>query len=228
MTTATATTSTQSVPTEGVQGDISADISVYARQGFGTPLPLKAPFGLLIIDFVNGFADPAVFGGGNIPEAIAQTQHLLAHARERGATVLLIGSQSAATVRAALTGVPMRTQDARTFTLKTEWPIQAAVHKKSWPRLKSRRLYGVTLVSALVLEDRLQRRALGQRTKLGAGENLLPHRSRTHLPFREIGVRGRHALELLHRLCLGLIISDTQRHLRFGFLRVNSTQEDNW
>ena len=76
----TATTSTQSVPTEGVQGDISA----YARQGFGTPLPLKAPFGLLIIDFVNGFADPAVFGGGNIPEAIAQTQHLLAHARERG------------------------------------------------------------------------------------------------------------------------------------------------
>lgn len=29
----TATTSTQSVPTEGVQGDISA----YARQGFGTP-----------------------------------------------------------------------------------------------------------------------------------------------------------------------------------------------
>ncbi len=84
MTTATATTSTQSVPTEGVQGDISADISVYARQGFGTPLPLKAPFGLLIIDFDNGFADPAVFGGGNIPEAIAQTQHLLAHARERG------------------------------------------------------------------------------------------------------------------------------------------------
>jgi hypothetical protein len=76
----TATTSAQSVPTEGVQGDISA----YARQGFGTPLPLKAPFGLLIIDFVNGFADPAVFGGGNIPEAIAQTQQLLAHARARG------------------------------------------------------------------------------------------------------------------------------------------------
>ena len=74
------TTGTQSIPTEGVQGDISA----YARQGFGTPLPLKAPFGLLIIDFVNGFADPAVFGGGNIPEAIAQTQQLLTHARDRG------------------------------------------------------------------------------------------------------------------------------------------------
>lgn len=67
-------------PTHPPQGDISA----YARQGFGTPLPLKAPFGLLIIDFVNGFKDPAVFGGGNIPQAIAQTQTLLSHARERG------------------------------------------------------------------------------------------------------------------------------------------------
>ena len=60
------------------------DIAAYARQGFGTPLPIKAPFGLLIIDFVNGFADPAVFGGGNIPQAIAQTRQLLAQARARG------------------------------------------------------------------------------------------------------------------------------------------------
>ncbi|MVW70155.1 MULTISPECIES: isochorismatase family protein [unclassified Bordetella] len=74
------TVSTQTIPTDGVKGDVSA----YARQGFGTPLPLKAPFGLLIIDFVNGFADPAVFGGGNIPEAMAQTEHLLAHARAQG------------------------------------------------------------------------------------------------------------------------------------------------
>ena len=70
----------QHTSTDGVQGDVSA----YARQGFGTPLPLKAPFGLLIIDFVNGFADPAVFGGGNIPQAINQTTHLLAHARQQG------------------------------------------------------------------------------------------------------------------------------------------------
>ncbi len=71
--------SVQRVPKAGVQGDISA----YERQGFGTPLPLKPPFGLLIIDFVNGFADPAVFGGGNIPEAIERTRSLLAHARSR-------------------------------------------------------------------------------------------------------------------------------------------------
>lgn len=64
--------------------DTAGDISAYARQGFGTPLPLKAPYGLLIIDFVNGFADPAVLGGGNIPEAISQTRHLLAHARAQG------------------------------------------------------------------------------------------------------------------------------------------------
>ena len=77
---------TQTLPIAGVEGDVSA----YARQGFGTPLPLKAPFGLLVIDFVNGFADPAVFGGGNIPEAIAQTTHLLAHARAQGLSLIHI------------------------------------------------------------------------------------------------------------------------------------------
>lgn len=43
---------------------------VYAKQGFGATLEPVAPFGLLIIDLVNGFADPEVFGGGNIPQAI--------------------------------------------------------------------------------------------------------------------------------------------------------------
>ncbi|AZY50071.1 N-carbamoylsarcosine amidase [Bordetella avium] len=60
------------------------ELDTYQRQGFGTDLPLKAPFGLLIIDFVNGFADPAQFGGGNIPEAIARTRVLLDVAREQG------------------------------------------------------------------------------------------------------------------------------------------------
>lgn len=60
------------------------DISAYARQGFGTAMAPKAPYGLLIVDLVNGFADPAVFGGGNIPQAIEQTVALLAHARKQG------------------------------------------------------------------------------------------------------------------------------------------------
>jgi len=60
------------------------EVKTYQRQGFGATLEPKAPYGLLIIDFVNGFADPAVFGGGNIPEAIANTGPLLATAREQG------------------------------------------------------------------------------------------------------------------------------------------------
>ncbi|WP_017525524.1 N-carbamoylsarcosine amidohydrolase [Pusillimonas noertemannii] len=60
------------------------DVQTYSRQGFGAQLELKAPVGLLIVDFVNGFADPEVFGGGNIPEAIANTAKVLAEARKRG------------------------------------------------------------------------------------------------------------------------------------------------
>lgn len=60
------------------------DVQTYSRQGFGAQLELKAPIGLLIIDLVNGFADPDVFGGGNIPQAIANTVPLLAEARKRG------------------------------------------------------------------------------------------------------------------------------------------------
>jgi maleamate amidohydrolase len=57
---------------------------VYRQQGFGTALPLSGNVGLLIIDFVVGFADPATFGGGNIAPAIARTVDLLAVARENG------------------------------------------------------------------------------------------------------------------------------------------------
>lgn len=64
-----------------------SDAQTYAKQGFGNNFELKAPVGLLIIDFVNGFADPAVFGGGNIKEAINNTVPLLAEARKRGWSV---------------------------------------------------------------------------------------------------------------------------------------------
>jgi maleamate amidohydrolase len=62
---------------------MSDESAVYRRQGFGNSLGLQPPFGLLIVDFVNGFADPAVFGGGNIPQAIAATRPLLQLAREQ-------------------------------------------------------------------------------------------------------------------------------------------------
>mgnify|MGYP001097891584 CR=1 FL=1 len=64
--------------------DRNNDVHIYERQGFGGLLELKGPVGLLIIDFVNGFADPDIFGGGNIGEAIANTVPLLEQARKRG------------------------------------------------------------------------------------------------------------------------------------------------
>jgi maleamate amidohydrolase len=62
---------------------MSPDQDIYQKQGFGNALAPKAPFGLLIVDFVNGFADPLTFGGGNIDQAIECTRGLLAAARLR-------------------------------------------------------------------------------------------------------------------------------------------------
>jgi maleamate amidohydrolase len=61
-----------------------SELEVYKRQGMGNRSGWGAAPALCIVDFVVGFADPAHFGGGNIAPAIAQTVHLLAHARARG------------------------------------------------------------------------------------------------------------------------------------------------
>lgn len=60
------------------------DQDVYARQGFGASSGVGRSPALVIVDFVNGFNDPALFGGGNIPEAITATQRFLAFARDAG------------------------------------------------------------------------------------------------------------------------------------------------
>lgn len=62
---------------------MSFDQAIYQKQGFGNAVAPVAPYGLLIIDFVNGFADPLTFGGGNIAEAIDCTCGLLDQARQR-------------------------------------------------------------------------------------------------------------------------------------------------
>lgn len=62
---------------------MSADNSIYKKQGFGTAMAPVPPFGLLIVDFVNGFTDPESFGGGNIAAAVDRTQGLLLEARAR-------------------------------------------------------------------------------------------------------------------------------------------------
>tara|TARA_Y100000590_G_scaffold464947_1_gene635746 strand:+ start:5002 stop:5625 length:624 start_codon:yes stop_codon:yes gene_type:complete len=56
---------------------------IYARQGLGNKLGFGTKPALVIIDFVNGFNDPDVFGGGNIPEAIQQTAKLLELSRQK-------------------------------------------------------------------------------------------------------------------------------------------------
>lgn len=65
-----------------------AEQAVYERQGFGRSLGIQGRIGLLIVDFVNGFADPAVFGGGNIAPAIARTAEVLEKARAKGWAVV--------------------------------------------------------------------------------------------------------------------------------------------
>lgn len=62
---------------------MSFDQDIYQKQGFGNAVAPMAPYGLLIIDFINGFADPFTFGGGNIGPAIECTRGLLAQARQR-------------------------------------------------------------------------------------------------------------------------------------------------
>ena len=65
-----------------MSGHPEADI--YHRQSFGHVAGLGAAPALVIVDFVNGFADPEHFGGGNIGPAIERTVSLLALARSRG------------------------------------------------------------------------------------------------------------------------------------------------
>ncbi|MGD9536311.1 MAG: isochorismatase family protein [Alphaproteobacteria bacterium] len=66
---------------------MGGDADVYARQGFGQRLGFGRRVGLLIVDFVNGFNDPAVFGGGNIAAAIERTVPLLEACRGAGVAI---------------------------------------------------------------------------------------------------------------------------------------------
>jgi maleamate amidohydrolase len=53
------------------------DDDIYRKQQFGQKTGFgKAP-ALLVIDFVNGFTDPEILGGGNITEAVQATVPLL-------------------------------------------------------------------------------------------------------------------------------------------------------
>jgi len=61
---------------------------VYARQGFGAVVGSGERPALLVVDFVNAFADPRMLGSGNIEAAVAATVPVLRACRERSLPVV--------------------------------------------------------------------------------------------------------------------------------------------
>jgi maleamate amidohydrolase len=61
---------------------------IYRKQQFGQKIGLGKRPALLVVDFVNGFADPQLLGGGNIGDAIGATVPLLGFFRERQLLVI--------------------------------------------------------------------------------------------------------------------------------------------
>jgi maleamate amidohydrolase len=60
------------------------DLDIYEKQGLGARMGFGKNPALVIVDFINGFNDPDAFGGGNIQDAIDNTEKLLATARHLG------------------------------------------------------------------------------------------------------------------------------------------------
>ena len=50
---------------------------IYQQQNFGNQIGYGLNPALLIVDFTNSFADPAILGGGNIADAIQNTKAVL-------------------------------------------------------------------------------------------------------------------------------------------------------
>ena len=64
------------------------DTDIYARQSFGQKTGIGRSPALLIVDFVNGFVDPEMLGGGNIAEAVENSRPLLDGFRRANLPVL--------------------------------------------------------------------------------------------------------------------------------------------
>ena len=63
------------------------DREIYAAQGFGHSVGFGQRPALLVVDFVVGFTDPALYGGGDILAAVARTETLLSAFRTHGHAV---------------------------------------------------------------------------------------------------------------------------------------------
>ena len=65
-----------------------SDDDVYRKQQFGQKTGFGKRPALLVVDFVNGFHDPEILGGGNIAGAVLATVPLLDFFRERRLPVI--------------------------------------------------------------------------------------------------------------------------------------------
>jgi maleamate amidohydrolase len=65
-----------------------SDVDIYRRQQFGGVVAKGRRPALVIVDFVNGFLDPDIFGGGNTLDAAKASIPVLAAFRERGLPVV--------------------------------------------------------------------------------------------------------------------------------------------
>ena len=61
---------------------------IYAQQQFGRKTGFAKRSALLVVDFVNGFTDPGILGGGNIGDAVKATVPLLEFFRARELPVI--------------------------------------------------------------------------------------------------------------------------------------------
>lgn len=64
---------------------------VFRRRGFSGRPGATGRAGLIRVDFVNGFAQPALLGGGNAVQAIEAAGKLLAGARSRHLPIVHTG-----------------------------------------------------------------------------------------------------------------------------------------
>ncbi len=64
------------------------DHDIFKAQDLGGSLPPGRVPALLLVDFVRGFIDPEIFGGGNSAEALAATPPVLEAARAAGIPII--------------------------------------------------------------------------------------------------------------------------------------------
>ncbi|WP_347310678.1 isochorismatase family protein [Defluviimonas sp. SAOS-178_SWC] len=65
-----------------------SQIDIYRKQQLGGAVEKGNRTALIVVDFVNGFIDPEIFGGGNCLEAARASVSVLSAFRERGLPVV--------------------------------------------------------------------------------------------------------------------------------------------